>query len=149
MVIYNLKIGTWKTKEGYEILIPIRPYTKKNSQSIRYRNVIDSSTGTTKKVPYIVQSKQYKDYEYSVGYFIKPINIDYAINVEAHYYVPTKGIYDLNNLHSALHDVLTNYNFIKDDNCKIIVSTDGSRVHYDKSNPRTEIFITKETPTFP
>lgn len=144
-----MKIGTWKVKDGYEILIPIRPYTKKNSQNIRYRYIEDSKTKKKKKIPYISPSDQYKNYENDCGYFIKSLGIDYPINVEAHYYVPTRGVYDLNNMHSALHDILVHYKFIKDDNCKIIVSTDGSRVHYDKDNPRTEVFITKETSTFP
>jgi hypothetical protein len=32
---------------------------------------------------------------------------------------------------------------LKDDNYKIIHSVDGSRVLYDKNNPRTEILIEK------
>ena len=50
---------------------------------------------------------------------------------------------DLTNLHEALHDILVKYHVIADDNCKIIVSTDGSRVLYDRENPRTEVTITK------
>ena len=34
------------------------------------------------------------------------------------------------------------YRVIEDDNSKIVVSTDGSRVRYAKFNPRTEVEIT-------
>ena len=45
------------------------------------------------------------------------------------------------NLHSALHDVLVEVGVLEDDNSQIVVSTDGSRVLYDKHNPRTEVEI--------
>jgi len=49
---------------------------------------------------------------------------------------------DLTNLHEALHDILVKCEVLEDDNCKIIAATDGSRVMYDKDNPRTEVVIT-------
>ena len=57
--------------------------------------------------------------------------------------MPTRRKVDLINLHSALHDSLVAANILLDDNCAIIKSTDGSRVMFDKNNPRTEITITK------
>ena len=39
-------------------------------------------------------------------------------------------------------DVLVKAGTLKDDSCSIVVSTDGSRVFYDKENPRTEVEIT-------
>ena len=72
------------------------------------------------------------------------IGIDYPVNVKATYYMPTKCKVDIVNLHSALHDILVKCGVLKDDNCRIVVSTDGSRVRYDKENPRTEIEITSE-----
>ena len=55
---------------------------------------------------------------------------------------------DLTNLNEALHDILVVNGLLVDDNAKIVVSTDGSRVFYDKNNPRTEVYITKAEPTF-
>lgn len=49
--------------------------------------------------------------------------------------------YRPDNLIEAAHDVLVAGKIIADDNYTIIASVDGSRVLYDKSNPRTEIFI--------
>jgi Holliday junction resolvase RusA-like endonuclease len=70
------------------------------------------------------------------------MNICSPVNVEAHYYIDADRTCDLTNLHAALHDMLVHYNVIADDNRKIIVSTDGSRVHVDRKNPRTEVIVT-------
>ena len=49
----------------------------------------------------------------------------------------------MTNLMEATHDILVHCGVLADDNSKIIVSVDGSRVEYDKNNPRTEIEITE------
>ena len=49
---------------------------------------------------------------------------------------------DLTNLLEAVDDVLVKARVLLDDHCGIIVSHDGSRVLYDKENPRTEVSIT-------
>ena len=53
--------------------------------------------------------------------------------------MPTRRRVDLSNLIEAIHDIMTKYNCIVDDNCNIIYSIDGSCVKYDKENP--EYFI--------
>ena len=55
--------------------------------------------------------------------------------------MPTRRRVDLVNLLEATDDVLVHYGVLEDDNSNIIVSHDGSRVFYDKENPRTEIYI--------
>ena len=67
--------------------------------------------------------------------------IDYPVNIKALYFMPTRRKVDLCNLHEALCDVLVKYGVIEDDNSRIVVSMDGSRVLYDKYNPRTEVEI--------
>ena len=57
------------------------------------------------------------------------------------FYMPTKRRVDLTNLLEAIDDVLGKYGVLKDDNSEIITSHDGSRVLYDKDNPRTEVVI--------
>lgn len=126
-----------------QITIPLCPYTKKNSQNIFYKT---SASG--KRVPFIMPSKQYKQYEKDAAIFLKPLRIDYPVNVKATFYLPTKRKVDLTNLNEALHDIMVKCGTIIDDNVSIIVSTDGSRVFYDKENPRTEIEITEEEATF-
>lgn len=50
---------------------------------------------------------------------------------------------DLTNLLEAIDDVLVHTRVLEDDNSNIIVSHDGSRVLYDKENPRTEVYISR------
>ena len=62
-------------------------------------------------------------------------------NVKCLYYMPTRRKVDKTNLESAIMDILVDARILKDDNSSIVAATDGSRVMYDKENPRTEIFI--------
>lgn len=115
--------------------ISLAPITKKNSQQIIL----------IKGRPMIIPSKQYKVYEKQCEHYI-PWDIDpidYPVNIKATYYMPTRRVVDLCNLHAALHDTLVHHGLLKDDNCSIIVSTDGSRVLYDKNRARTEVEITE------
>ena len=111
------------------------PRSKKNSmQIVRFGNR-----------PTLVQSKNYKDYEkacakYFADWVAEPI--DYPVNLKCDYYMPTKRKVDITNLMSATHDILVKYGVLADDNRDIVASVDGSRVFYDKKNPRTEIEIT-------
>ena len=57
------------------------------------------------------------------------------------FYMPTRRRVDLTNLMEAAHDTLVAAKILADDNNTVIASVDGSRVLYDKANPRTEIFI--------
>ncbi|MBO5282072.1 MAG: RusA family crossover junction endodeoxyribonuclease [Lachnospiraceae bacterium] len=120
-----------------KIVIPIAPITKKNHQQI-------VKAGNRRMV---IPSKQYRQYEADCLPFLKAMHIDYPVNVRALYYMPTRRRVDLVNLHEALCDVLVKYGVLEDDNSKIIVSMDGSRVLYDKQYPRTEVYIEEvETP---
>ena len=115
------------------IIIPIPPRTKKNS--LRIINV--------KGKPIIIPSELYKKYERECRPFIPKIYppISYPINMKCIYYMPTRRKVDLNNLLEASTDMLVFYKVLEDDNSKIVVSHDGSRVFYDKENPRAEIYI--------
>lgn len=113
--------------------IKLPPRTKKNSSQLVGR-------GTKKK---IIPSALYLQYEKDAGWFLPKLKepIDYPINVQAIYYMKTARKVDLCNLHEALCDVLKVYRVVEDDNSDIIYSMDGSRVRYDKENPRTEVII--------
>ena len=118
----------------YKFTIPLKPITKKNSQQI-----IKDKTGR----PRIIQSSAYRKYEKQCEPYMPHIDtIDHKVNVKSVYYMPNNRRVDLTNLHEALHDILVHYGVLIDDNCKIIVSTDGSYVDVDKWNPRTEMTIT-------
>lgn len=116
----------------------LAPITKKNSQQI----LTNKKTGRS----FIAPSTRYKQYEREAAWFLKPRPprpIDCAVNVKCLFYMPTRRLVDLTNLLEAVDDVLVNEGILADDNSRIVVAHDGSRVLYDKSNPRTEITITK------
>lgn len=119
----------------YRLIIPLTPRTKKN------HNQIIRCNGKPKPI----SSKEFLEYQEACGWFIKAPDkpIDCKCNIKAIYYMPTRRRVDITNLHSALHDILVHYKVIADDNCKIVIATDGSRVRYDKANPRTEVIITE------
>ena len=111
--------------------------TKKNHQQIRRNH----KTGK----PFIAQSDQYKAYENACLLAIQSryrVNIDYPVNLAALFYMPSYRRVDLVNLIESLQDILVAAHVLVDDNSQIVVSTDGSRVLYDKARPRTEIEIT-------
>ena len=117
----------------YQTFIPVIPRTKKNNSRIVY----------SKGRPILLPSEKYIQFEKECEPYLQPLNIDYPVNVQAIYYRPDRRRVDLVNLHQALMDTLVKYNVVKDDNCNIIASTDGSRVIYDKENPGIELIITE------
>lgn len=58
-------------------------------------------------------------------------------------YMQTRRRVDDLNLYASLDDLLVTSGIIKDDCINIIRCRDGSRVLYDKENPRAEIYIYK------
>ena len=126
--------------EELKITIQGVPRSKKNSMNI----ITHPRTGR----PMIVQGKAYREYEKDAVEQIKVAHkcyhIDFPCNIKATFYRPTKVRVDLVNLLNALDDILVKAGVIEDDNWKIVVSHDGSRILFDKDNPRTEVEITKE-----
>ena len=122
-----------------KLTIKLPPVTKKNSMQI---------VGNGKR-SMLIPSAQYRRYERDAGWFLKPLAIAEPVNIRAIYFMPTRRKVDITNLESALMDVLVKYGVIADDNCRVVVSTDGSRVMYDKENPRTEVTITKSKEELP
>ena len=114
------------------------PVTKKNSQRILYK-----FTKFGRKTPFIAPSKAYVDYETDCLRQIKrprsPISA--RVNVRCVYYMKTARRVDLANLIEATTDILVKARVLEDDNSKIVAAHDGSRVDYDKKNPRAEIWI--------
>ena len=108
-----------------------KPITKKNSPRIGY---VGAHCPVCHKGKYAKAAKMY----------LKPAPknpLDGRYNVKCLYYMPTRRKVDKTNLESAIMDILVDAGILKDDNSNIVAATDGSRVLYDKSNPRTEIFI--------
>ena len=114
--------------------IDLPPITKKNHSQV----INNAKTGRLMVIP----SKQYKEYERNAKWFMPKVEtIKTPVNIEAHFYMPTRRRVDLVNLLQALCDILVKYEVIEDDNFNIVASFDGSRVNYDKERPRTEVII--------
>lgn len=123
--------------ETLQLTIYGNPRSKKNSSRI----VVNPKT----KRPFILPSAAYKKYE---GECIRQIGQNYTpietpVNVCCTYYMETKRKIDISNLNSSLHDILVKANILSDDNRDVVAGTDGSRVLYDKENPRVEIEISE------
>ena len=117
-------------------IISLPPITKKNSQQI----LTNHRTGK----PFIAPSKQYKKYEQAAMWYLTPkpkAPLSGSYNIRLLFYMPTRRKVDKTNLESAIMDVLVDAKILADDNRNIVAATDGTRVYYDKENPRTEIYI--------
>lgn len=112
------------------------PRTKKNSQRIMM-----SATGRR----FVKPSQAYEEYERDCLWQITggmKKRIADPVNLRCVYFMPTHRRVDLVNLLEATLDILVRADVIEDDNCEIAASYDGSRVDFDKNNPRVEILIT-------
>jgi Holliday junction resolvase RusA-like endonuclease len=114
------------------------PITKKNSSRIIL----------VRGKPRIIPSKQFVAYEKAALYQLMSVRprtaVDHPVNVKCVYYMPTNRRVDLTNLLAATMDILVDARILADDNAKIVVGHDGSRVEYRATEPRVEIEITEE-----
>ncbi len=120
-------------------VIPLDARTKKNSPQVFSR--VNKQTGRvfTKVLP----SKNYLQFEKDCLPFLKGLpHITGPVNLQAVFYMKTRRNVDLVGLLQSIDDVLTTAGVLADDCRDIIASHDGSRVLYDKNNPRIEVTIT-------
>lgn len=126
------------------------PRTKKNSQQI---------LGFGKPCPvckkrakqFIAPSAAYKEYEKTAIKQLAAQNfpaseapsfpLSAPLNMRCLYYMPTRRKVDLCNLLEATCDIFVEAGILEDDNSSVVVGHDGSRVLYDKVNPRVEICL--------
>lgn len=138
-----------KIKENeISITVPIAPVTKKNhNRIVTYGQVcpVCKRRAFSKVLP----SEAYKKYSETLMTFLpfvaKKIGtpIDYKINLKCVFYRGSKRKGDLVGYLQSIQDILVESKILLDDNSDIVVSIDGSKVDYDKDNPRTEITITR------
>lgn len=121
------------------------PRTKKNHPMI---------AGSGKRCPvchkfekmWVRQGHAHDEYAELAKWQLRPIPprpIDCPVNVKAVFYMKTRRRVDQLNLLATIDDLLTEMKILADDNSRIVVGHDGSRVLYDPDNPRVEITITK------
>ena len=127
--------------DTYTFTIQGNPVPKKNSmRPIRTRD------GRTM----LLQAQRYLDYDKSAKLQLSQQRnniagfacIDYPVNVQCIFFRGDRRRTDLVNLENSICDILTEAKIISDDNYNIVAGMDGSRVYYDKDNPRVEITIT-------
>lgn len=128
----------------FTYVIPLDPRTKKNHQRIIGMGVRCPLCGKPKK-QIIAQGKAHVEYMVAAYPHLTPKPeepLDKPLHIKYLFYMQTKRKVDTLNLQACADDLLVEAGIIKDDNSNIVKSHDGSRVLYDKQNPRTEIYIT-------
>lgn len=127
----------------HKYVIPLDPRTKKNHQTI---------AGTGPKCPFcgkrakqfIRQGRASTEFSLRAAPYLQPRPrepIGGKVRVKYRLYMQTRRRVDDLNLYAALDDILVAEGILKDDNIGIVRDRDGSRVLYDKENPRAEIYI--------
>lgn len=121
-----------------QIIIPVNPRSKKNSQEI----VFNRKTG--KRM--VIQNKRYTEFEKECKKYMPKLetSIDYPINLKCRFLVCDARKRDIANYIEAIQDILVKYKVIVDDNYNIISSLDGCSMEIDRQNPRIELEITKK-----
>lgn len=127
------------TEDKPDFIIKGNPIIKKNGRPI-HRN---HRTGR----PILGKSKKLIDAEADAlwqikeqsGDIIEPLPIAYKMHIKFLFFRADRRHVDLSNLYEFPQDILQKSGIIQND-C-LIESHDGSRKLYDKSNPRTEIYI--------
>lgn len=126
-----------------QYVIPLDPRTKKNHMTI---------AGTGPKCPkcgkkarqFVRQGSANTKFSFEAQKFLKPKPpqpIESHVHIVYRLYMQTRRRVDDLNLYASLDDILVSSGVLKDDNINYIRSRDGSRVMYDKNNPRAEIYI--------
>lgn len=120
--------------EDRRLTLEGNPRTKKNSQRIVAR---------PNGARFIKPSAQYETYERNClsQLYGKRWQLEGPLNLRCEYYMATRRKVDLCNLLEASCDILVKAGVIVDDNSTVVAGHDGSRVRYDKTNPRVEITI--------
>lgn len=127
----------------HKYVIPLDPRTKKNHQMI---------AGTGARCPachkperlFVRQGSANTEYAYKAGRFLfpkPPEPLEGKLRIVYRLYMKTRRRVDDLNLYAALDDILVKEKILHDDNISVIRDRDGSRVFYDKDNPRAEIYI--------
>jgi Holliday junction resolvase RusA-like endonuclease len=69
--------------------------------------------------------------------------IDCQVILKCHFYNYDNRTRDVSNFLEGIQDLLVEAGILKDDNFKIVIGHDGTRMFVDKSSPRMEFWILK------
>ena len=132
-----------KIKLLFKFVIPLDPRTKKNSQMIAGTGPRCPKCGKHTK-QFIRQGRANTEFTARAAQYMRPKPkkpLDGVVRIVYRLYMQTRRKVDDLNLYAALDDILVKEQILKDDNIGIIRDRDGSRVFYNKENPRAEIYI--------
>lgn len=124
----------------YRYLILGQPIVKKNTQRSAWIN--------GKPVRY--NTANYKAWERYATIQLRrqpypPEPISTPILLVCKFFMQSKRVVDLSALYEGIQDLLVKEGILLDDHARILVGHDGSRVFYDKNNPRIEVEIVPES----
>lgn len=126
-------------------VIALDPRTKKNHQTIAGTGPACYVCGKRAK-QFIRQGHANTKYAAAAAKYLHPRPkepIGGTVHLVYRLYMQTRRKVDDLNLYAALDDILVHEKILADDNINVIRCRDGSRVFYDKENPRAEIYIYK------
>lgn len=116
------------------------PAVKKNNQKVVWVGRFPNKKPVKIDTPFYKEWK--KQAEQQLAIEKKPAEpIDYPVNLKCLFFKRTRGTVDLSALYEGIQDELVTAGFLADDNYKIVAGHDGSRVIWDKENPRIEVTI--------
>lgn len=130
-------------EELAKFVIPLDPRAKKNSHRIAGCGARCPVCGKYRK-QFVRNADKTTEYAFLAAKYLNPKPkkpIEGPVQLVYRLYTGTWHRKDDLNLYEALDDILVKEGVLKDDDRKTIRSRDGSRVLYDKDNPRAEIYI--------
>ena len=123
--------------------IALDPRTKKNHMTIAGTGPKCPKCGKRQRL-FVRQGSQNTKFSFDAARFLHPKPqepLEGELHIIYHLFMQTRRRVDDLNLYASIDDILVTEGIIKDDSIKYIRSRDGSRVSYDKENPRAEIYI--------
>ena len=132
-----------KTERLAQYTIPLDPRSKKNAHRIAGCGPRCPLCGKYQK-QFIRNGKTTTEFAFHAASYLHPrpaVAFAGPVILVYRLYTQTHHRKDDLNLYEALDDILVSNGILADDDRKTIRSRDGSRVLYDKENPRAEIYI--------
>ena len=130
-------------EELAQFIIPLDPKAKKNSHRIAGCGPRCPVCGKYQR-QFVRNADKTTEYAFNAAKFLQPKPkkpLEGPVQLVYRLYTATWHRKDDLNLYEALDDILVKEGILRDDDRKTIRSRDGSRVLYDKDNPRAEIYI--------
>lgn len=125
----------------YYASIAGNPIVKKNNQHVSFRGPRPTKYNTP------AYTRWLRSANYQLNYSPTPDSpIDEPVILLCKFFMQSRRRVDLSALYEGIQDLLVKRGVLADDNSNIVIGHDGSRVYYDKDNPRMEISVLRADP---